>query len=77
MARIPQGSEEPETLRLVDARHHFLGLLKGGEVLLYCRQCKRFLQVLVASFHPSSASPAPRARLGREAEAQVERGAEA
>jgi hypothetical protein len=41
--------------RLVDARRHFLGLLKGGELLIYCRRCKKFLTVAVTKFRHSGA----------------------
>ena len=47
MAR-PPASETSIRQRLVDARHHFLGLIKGEELLVYCRRCKRFLSVMTS-----------------------------
>ena len=65
MTRIRQSCDKENVVRLMDARHHFLGLLKkGGEVLVYCRKCQRFFSVILQAFHREPASRSPIDRLG-------------
>ena len=47
MARTQQPEDLQGVIRLVDAHQHFLGLLEGGEIFVYCRRCKKFLLVVL------------------------------
>lgn len=69
MARREESHEAHGVSRLVDACQHFLGLMKGGELFIYCHRCKRFL--LVKHAHPNSPAVTPADETHRGVEAQV------
>lgn len=69
MARRPQLDHAHGVSRLVDACQHFLGLVKGSELFIYCRRCKRFL--LVKHAHPESQAALPTGETHHGVEAQA------
>ena len=66
MARTLRPEEAQDVRRLVDPRQHFLGLVKGGALFVYCRQCQQFVRIDQSSGN-APVSPAPIAGLGQGA----------
>ena len=48
-AQVRNGDHD--ALRILDPRRPFLGLMKQGEIYIYCRLCRRFLRVLEVTRH--------------------------